>query len=297
MLDTTWTSTRARLSIALTLGFWLVAPTPGRGQATTPAKTQEKAKDAPKAKTKANAAATKLDLNKATAEEMVEALPGVGEATAAKIVAGRPYKAVEDLEKAGVPARTVEGLRGLVTFGPSDPPRPKTTAKTENAPEPRIARTTGKVDLNTANAARLQELPGVGESTAAAIIAGRPYKSVADLEKVKGLGEAKIAALRDLVTVGPAAATPTATAKVEAPAPKSLAKSKVETPKAATAPKGPVNLNTATKAQLEALPFIGPIKADAILKARPFKAKEDVMKVKGIKEGEFARIKDLIRVD
>src|SRR6185312_567212 len=68
------------------------------------------------AKTKA-AAKAKLDLNKATAEELEEHLPGVGAATAKKIVAGRPYASVDDLAKAGVPARTIEGIRDRVIVG------------------------------------------------------------------------------------------------------------------------------------------------------------------------------------
>jgi competence protein ComEA len=57
-----------------------------------------------------------------------------------------------------------------------------------------------------------------------------------------------------------------------------------------------VDINTAVKDDLDALPGIGPVKAQAIIDARPFKTIEDVMKVKGIKEGEFSKIKDLISV-
>ncbi len=64
----------------------------------------------------------------------------------------------------------------------------------------------GLIDLNTADAAALDELPGVGPSTAAAIIAHRekegPFTSVDALLDVRGIGEAKLEALRDLVTVG-----------------------------------------------------------------------------------------------
>ena len=59
----------------------------------------------------------------------------------------------------------------------------------------------------------------------------------------------------------------------------------------------PVNINTATREELDALPGIGEVKSQAIIDARPFKTKEDIMKVKGIKEGEFSRIKNLITVD
>src|SRR5215831_2417219 len=61
-----------------------------------------------------------------------------------------------------------------------------------------------------------------------------------------------------------------------------------------------VNINTASKEELDALPGIGPVKAQAIIDYRnangPFKTPQDVMKVKGIKEGEFGKIKDQISV-
>jgi competence protein ComEA len=51
----------------------------------------------------------------------------------------------------------------------------------------------------------LYELPGVGPATAAAIVNDReangPFATVDDLARVRGIGEAKLAALRDLVTV------------------------------------------------------------------------------------------------
>jgi competence ComEA-like helix-hairpin-helix protein len=57
-----------------------------------------------------------------------------------------------------------------------------------------------------------------------------------------------------------------------------------------------VNINSAAKEKLEALPGIGPVKAQGIIDARPFKTVEEVMKVRGVKEGEFAKIKDVITV-
>lgn len=64
----------------------------------------------------------------------------------------------------------------------------------------------GPIDLNSADAAQLDSLPGVGPATASAIISHRdrngPFTSVEDLLDVRGIGEAKLEALRDLVTVG-----------------------------------------------------------------------------------------------
>jgi competence protein ComEA len=63
----------------------------------------------------------------------------------------------------------------------------------------------GPVDLNSATAAQLDALPGIGPSTAAAIVAYRdkhgPFKSIDGLLEIKGLGASKVDALRELVRV------------------------------------------------------------------------------------------------
>ena len=62
---------------------------------------------------------------------------------------------------------------------------------------------TGQISLNRASAAELVTLPGVGEATAAAIIAHReangPFQKVEDLMQVKGIGPAKFEAIAPLV--------------------------------------------------------------------------------------------------
>ena len=64
---------------------------------------------------------------------------------------------------------------------------------------------TGPLDLNAATAEQLEELPGVGPATAAAIVAAREerggFRSVDDLLDVRGIGPAKLEAIRDLVRV------------------------------------------------------------------------------------------------
>ena len=61
------------------------------------------------------------------------------------------------------------------------------------------------VNLNTATSAELEELPGIGPVTAAAILQWRTehgrFTSVEELLEVSGIGEARLADVRDLVTV------------------------------------------------------------------------------------------------
>jgi competence protein ComEA len=62
-----------------------------------------------------------------------------------------------------------------------------------------------QIDINTAPVDRLEELPGIGPALAQAIITYREehgaFTSVDELLEVPGIGEAKLAQLRELVTV------------------------------------------------------------------------------------------------
>jgi len=156
------------------------------------------------------------------------------------------------------------------------------------------------VDINTADQKTIESLPGVGPATAQEIVKGRPYKSVDDLANVKGIGKAKLEKIKPLVTIGgqPAAQAPAAAASKAPAATQAAQKAPAQAKQAAkaAAPMGPVNLNTASKEQLVALPGIGEKKAQAIIDGRPYQKTEDVMKVKGIKQGIYNKIKDKITV-
>jgi competence protein ComEA len=62
------------------------------------------------------------------------------------------------------------------------------------------------VDVNTASAAELEKLPGVGPALAKRIVEFRdkngPFQNVDELLKVQGIGEKSLARFRDLVTAG-----------------------------------------------------------------------------------------------
>lgn len=91
--------------------------------------------------------------------------------------------------------------------------RPSEAASAEISPEPRhrapspaptqpVAR---KVDLNTATAAQLELLPGIGPALAKRILDHRastgPFRSIEQLREVKGIGERTLERLRPLVKV------------------------------------------------------------------------------------------------
>ena len=270
------------------------------------------------------AKAGSVDINTATQAEL-EAIKGIGPVTAKKIIDNRPYKSLADLKKAGLSSKEINEFKSSLAVKPAPvAPSPAAAPQPAKTVQPTTA-TTAKgtnppaapVDLNTADQKTLEALPGIGPALAKKIMEARPFQSVDELSKVKGLTKAKVAALKDKVTVAatapaapvakPAAEHPAAQpapgaekpATVQAPAAKPqakpAAKGKFEPPK--LAPGQRININTASLEELDMLPEIGPAKAKAIVAGRPYKTPEDIMKVKGIKQGIFNKIKDHISVE
>jgi competence protein ComEA len=60
----------------------------------------------------------------------------------------------------------------------------------------------GLLDLNTASKKELQSIKGIGPTLAERIISGRPYRTVDDLLKVKGIGPKKIESIRPYFLIG-----------------------------------------------------------------------------------------------
>ena len=63
----------------------------------------------------------------------------------------------------------------------------------------------GKININSADAAQLETLDGVGPATAKAIVEWReangPFRSVEQLMEVRGIGPGKLAAMKDGVSL------------------------------------------------------------------------------------------------
>jgi competence protein ComEA len=247
-----------------------------------------------------------VDINNATQKEL-EDIKGVGAPTAKKIIAGRPYQSVNELSKAGLSAQAVAAIKPFVTVGKAQPtPLTATTAKATSAEKEKKVDaqkgvSAGLVDINNATQKELEDIKGVGPASAKKIIAGRPYKSTDELTKA-GLNAKAVAAITPFITVGKAqtstAKSSVAMATSAADMTKSVKSTKSTAKSAATklAPGTKININTADKTALEALPEIGPVKAQAIIDGRPYKSIEDIMKVKGIKQKTFDAIKDYLAI-
>ena len=222
-------------------------------------------------------------------------------------------------------------VAGFLTAGAMAPSRADAqTTKTTTQVQTRTEAKKIKVDVNTADAKTLESLPGIGAVLAHKIVAGRPYRNLDDLGKVKGLTDTKLALIKDNVSFGTTTTTPTrevarsqkektVVTKTSTPDPKtspreasttvqttSSRNSRVEplTPTGHSSsglPSGTkINITKATVEELDRLTGIGPVKAKAIVDYRTqngkFKSIEDIEKVKGIKAGEFSKIKDSIEL-
>ena len=63
------------------------------------------------------------------------------------------------------------------------------------------------ININTATLEQLDTLPGIGPSIAQAIIdyrtANGPFKTIEDINSVKGIGDVLFAKIRAKITIGP----------------------------------------------------------------------------------------------
>ncbi len=139
-----------------------------------------------------------IDPNRASATEL-DRLPGIGPAAADAIVHSRalegPFRHPQDLARVrGIGPSTVARIAEHLDF--STPVLGRVRQSTE----------ADVVDLNRADEDALQALPGVGPALARRIVEVRaqgPFRSVEDLERVRGIGPATVERLRGRVTVAP----------------------------------------------------------------------------------------------
>src|SRR3954462_708782 len=71
------------------------------------------------------------------------------------------------------------------------------------AQPPQSGKLIPRVDINNAPKETIETLPGVGPKLAQEIIAGRPYKTIDELDRVKGIGPKKLQQIRPRVMILP----------------------------------------------------------------------------------------------
>lgn len=162
------------------------------------------------------AARHRVDLNAADRAELLQ-VPGIGPSLADAILTHRrdrgSFAAVYDLHGVkGVGGKTLDKLRPWLTVEESTTPEP-TVEWLERKPPPdppsppagpaaKLRPGDPTVDVNAADEATLQRLPGVGPTLARRIVDARGldrFKSPDDLRRVKGIGTKTLEAVRPYV--------------------------------------------------------------------------------------------------
>jgi competence protein ComEA len=152
-----------------------------------------------------------------------------------------------------------------------------------------------RVNLNQADRAELQQLPGVGPALAQRIEEHRAktggFRNVEELRQVHGIGPATLEQLRQWVYVdAPDEPAPTPGPDKQAPPPGGMGAA----PKKITNPNEPINLNRASAEELRQLPGIGPKLSQLIMderQKRPFQSVDDLRRVRGIGPKTIERLR------
>lgn len=159
-------------------------------------------------------AGERIDVNVASADELVR-LPRVGPALAARIVEYRemhgPFRSLPDLDAvSGIGPRMLESIAPHVALPAGVEPPPAGAAATVSAAPQAAARAGppgGRIDVNRASAQELDSLPGIGAVLARRIVEERelngPFRGLAELERVRGIGPRLLERLAPHATAGP----------------------------------------------------------------------------------------------
>ena len=144
-----------------------------------------------------------------------------------------------------------------------------------------------RLDLNTADVKALEAVPVIGVDGAQAIVAARPFRTIHDLDLVKGISAARLEQIRAVVTVEIVLVPP------------KLGSPNVNPSQPSTGDEvgdDRVDLNTADLKTLAAIPSIGEETAREIVAARPFERVDDLSRVKDMSAERLELIRTQVTV-
>jgi len=150
-----------------------------------------------------------------------------------------------------------------------------------------------RIDMDRASTAEIARLPRVGLTLAKTIVADRaahgPFGSLEGLDRVPGIGPGLLAAIGSQV-------------RFSAPPPgQNLSPVPLLPPGVQASGSSSVDLNHATAAELERLPFVGPYMARQIVASRerhgPFPTVDSLIRVPGVGPATLAKIRERLRVE
>jgi len=157
------------------------------------------------------------------------------------------------------------------------------------------------IDLDRASAPDIARLPRVGLALAKTIVADRerngPFRSLAGLDRVSGVGAGLLRVVEPYATFsGPPASSGGSQENRSLIGVASTTSNRTPTAETGT----PIDLNTASISELDALPSVGPSRAQAIVRYReahgPFLSVEGLTLVPGIGPAALARLRPLVTV-
>lgn len=186
--------------VAVAFGVWLLRPAPAPPEVALPYASTTAVAAGPTTSTEAAVLVVHV-AGAVTAPGVHELAPGARVTDAIDAAGGLRPDA--DSARINLAAPVVDGERVyLPVVGEEAPPIVVGGAPTAGGDD---EGTPGLVNLNTADPGELEELPGVGPATAAAIIGHREeiggFTAIDELLDVPGIGETKLEQLRPLVTV------------------------------------------------------------------------------------------------
>lgn len=195
---------------------------------------------------------------------------------------------LSDFQRKAVLLIFISILLGSILLARKEPLKEKKVIElTEQSSAPLVqkAAISAKIDINTADLSAIMQLPGIGTGLAKQIIDNRPFETMEDLLKVPGIGEKRLARIKEFIDLPESSQSSDIPPRIRAIAQSTVSDMNIIK----------IDLNKTTAEQLSNIPSIGPIIAQAIIdyreKSGGFKNLEELMNVPRIGKKTYEKIK------